>query len=186
MRRRATLGDERSGVAETNTGIVKLGVTQRLENSMITWGSGNPSPAPERVKEVEQKFGISFPSGYLGVVAEHDNACPTPRCFDIPDREAVFEHLVSFWKKGEHTCEQGIDEMWDQLSVWLPRYVFPFGLDPFGNCLCFDYRTADDSQPSQHPAVVFWDRDQASKENPDQALTFVASSFGELLHVLHD
>ncbi len=57
--------------------------------------------------------------------------------------------------------------------------VIPFAEDPFANMLCFDYRKND------QPKVVFWNHEKAC-DDKESAISYVCSTFTELMSMLHE
>ncbi|MPQ45127.1 SMI1/KNR4 family protein [Clostridium tarantellae] len=55
----------------------------------------------------------------------------------------------------------------------------PIAEDPFGNLICFDYRTTN------KPTIVFLDHEKAFN-NKNLALCKICNSFNELLAMLHE
>ncbi|HEL1761160.1 TPA: SMI1/KNR4 family protein [Streptococcus suis] len=54
----------------------------------------------------------------------------------------------------------------------LPSTLFPFGEDPFGNLLCFDY--------SDNQSAVFWNHEML--DNNGQNTVFMAQSFTDFIN----
>ncbi|WP_356724712.1 SMI1/KNR4 family protein [Paenibacillus sp. JJ-223] len=59
----------------------------------------------------------------------------------------------------------------------LPERIVPFGRDPFGNFLCFDYRSMQ-----ENPTIVFYDHES---EVEDEKIIYVCDTFTQLLSELY-
>lgn len=100
-----------------------------------------------QLDEFEAKYQISFPIAYKTLVIENNGDLPTKTLFNVSNgREAVFESLIN----------------WDQsrkvnIYFWMENLgldnVVPFGKDPFGNLICFDFNE------SAKPTIKFWDHE---------------------------
>lgn len=122
------------------------------------------------IERVEERLDIILPKDFKEVVKNYNGASPEKEAFDTDTKkERVFERLLHFnlTKKGN------ILEVLNWVKSNIEENVYPFGEDPFGNYICFDYRE------SNTPKIVFWDRDINRFE-------FVANSFEEFLNKLYD
>ncbi|EOQ05083.1 hypothetical protein KOY_02869 [Bacillus cereus VDM021] len=119
--------------------------------------------------EVERLFGFKLPDDYKNCIMENDGGFPEPNTFDCDDGriEAVFNALISF------TDEDLNIKMFSEFSS---QKLIPFGRDPFGNLLCFDYNDNADS-----PKVVFYN----CEETGSTLITPVCQSFTDLLDRLY-
>lgn len=98
----------------------------------------------------------------------------------MPHRpQAVFSHLLDYCHVQAEDKNPSILQVFESIRQRLPERVFPFAADPFGNFLCFDYRTKDT------PVVVFWDHETAF-QSPNDALEFVCNGFSDLMNLLYE
>ncbi|MGG1639101.1 SMI1/KNR4 family protein [Paenibacillus sp. NRS-1760] len=142
----------------------------------VKWILTKKELSSEEILTVEKKLDISFPSDFVECAKLNNGGQPVPDTFDLQGRRgAVFNALLSL----------NIDESRNILSVYeniktrLPRNIYPFADDPFGNYLCFDYRD------STSPVVVFWDHEHADNGQA-AALSYVCNSFSQLLNKLYE
>ncbi|QUG40138.1 SMI1/KNR4 family protein [Psychrobacillus sp. INOP01] len=119
-----------------------------------------------KIGEVENSFGFILPDDYKQCIIENNGGFPEPNVFDCDDGriEAVFNNLISFTNKDLNI------KMFYEFSS---QKLIPFGKDPFGNLLCFDYRYNEKS-----PKIVFYDCEETTK-------TSVCDSFTDLLERLY-
>jgi hypothetical protein len=123
------------------------------------------------VNSVAAKWGVKFPTKYVRIAAKYNGGCPDRDIFDVDGRpECVFDYLL--------TVPNGIVEWYDDTKDRLPDGVYPFATDPFGNAICFDYRTGP------KPTIVFWDH-EAVIDDPRQVLP-IAESFTAFLKHLYE
>lgn len=66
-------------------------------------------------------------------------------------------------------------EVLEDIEDRLPSTLFPFGEDPFGNLLCFDY--------SDNQSVVYWNHEML--DNNGHNTVFVAQSFTDFINSLY-
>lgn len=114
---------------------------------------------------VEARLNISLPKSYINQVLKTNGAHPDKNIFDTKSRkDCVFESLIN-WDRSRKA----------NIYFWLDNIkmenILPFGKDPFGNLICFDFSS------NRNPKVVFWDHEN------DQ-ITFIADSFDSFLQGL--
>lgn len=75
---------------------------------------------------------------------------PEPNLFEY-DNEAqgIFNDLISFTNP-----DLNMSMIYEYSKEELPERIVPFGRDPFGNFLCFDYRSMQ-----ENPTIVFYDHE---------------------------
>ncbi|WP_257130677.1 SMI1/KNR4 family protein [Bacillus pseudomycoides] len=145
------------------------------------------------VKESLKSTGFDFPIDYIECVAINNRGHVEPMLFDVEGIERVFGSLLSF----NPESEEFILETYDEYKEVLPIELFPIGVDPAGNLICFDFRDYGDQ-----PRVVFWEHEGAwekeaimesegitAEEAEEVARENVfneASNFTEFLNKLHD
>ena len=114
---------------------------------------------------VEARLNISLPKSYIDQVLNTNGAHPDKSIFDTKSRkDCVFESLIN-WDKSRKA----------NIYFWLDTIkmenILPFGKDPFGNLICFDFSSG------RNPQVVFWNHEN------DQ-ISFIADSFDSFLQDL--
>ena len=82
----------------------------------------------------------------------------------------MLNNFISF-NLGEDT---NIINLKRDLQDRLPNNFVPFGRDPFGNLLCFDY--------SDNQSVVFWNHEMLDNS---QGTIFVSKSFTDFINLLY-
>ena len=96
-----------------------------------------------------------------------NGAYPDKNVFDFQGRKGcVFESLIN-WDKARKA------NFYFWLEVIENKKIIPFGKDPFGNVICFDFSTSKDA-----PQIVFWNH-----ENGD--VSPIANSFDSFLNILN-
>nr|WP_040949623.1 SMI1/KNR4 family protein [Gorillibacterium massiliense] len=121
---------------------------------------------------VENNFGIKFPDDYKRCVKLNNGGYPEPNCFNMVDGEqGVFNNLLSFTNKNLN-----IMMFYDFAEESSIEGLVPIARDPFGNLLCFDYRSSNLS-----PEIIFYDHE----ETGDEAIIPVCRTFTELLDGLY-
>ncbi|WP_297425756.1 SMI1/KNR4 family protein [Clostridium sp.] len=141
----------------------------------LRWICENDNVEMETISKVEKKLYVKFPKDYIEMVMKNDGGYPKPNRFNLNGNEEVFNNLLSF---DEEDCSNIINT-YNDVSDRLVEKIIPFGEDPFGNLICFDYRNND------QPIVVFWEHERAFNDK-ESAITYVCDSFNELLLMLHD
>lgn len=149
--------------------LLMRGVFMRL---MWTYGHTIPQSF---IDEMENYFEVKLPLLYKQIVLEHDKGRPSFNCFDMPDsQEKMFLGLLSLdrddkYKTNVYSCDEALK------SQGLDTWLVPFGIDPFGNFICFDY-----SHKAAEPEIVYCDHETGFEPS------FVCGSFNEFLDILHD
>ncbi|WGV58804.1 SMI1/KNR4 family protein [Brevibacillus brevis] len=124
------------------------------------------------VATVEKKFGVRFPSDYRECVQKYNGGYPKPQKFDFDNgTQGVFNDLISFTDE-----VLNIQMFFDFKDDPCTMRIVPFGRDPFGNLLCFDFRNSLDK-----PQIVFYDHE----EKIEDAITPICTSFTELLERMY-
>ncbi|MDA7027418.1 SMI1/KNR4 family protein [Bacillus sp. CLL-7-23] len=137
----------------------------------ITWQQVQDPLNEQILSEVEESFGIKFPSDYKECVIRFNGGRPHPSVFNFKDGgTGEFGYLLSF------TEEPNIKMVYGLIADYLPKGVFPFATDFGGNKLCFDYRANKHS-----PSIVFYDHEQEEED----AIESICETFTELLDSLH-
>lgn len=115
------------------------------------------------IKEVETMYNITLPMDYKKVVLENNNARPSVSTFDTEvSKEHVFKKLLSL-------RQDDIENVYKAKSVLsaVDTNLFPFGIDPAGNFLCF-----------KNGIVCYW-------LHEDDSVYKVANNFTDFLNGLY-
>lgn len=159
----------------------------------LEWKYADNPVTEEIVKKIGQSMGIKFPKDYIDCVKVNHGANVIPYCFDVEGIERVFGSLLSF----DEESSDYIVKDYNNYRATLPNGVVPFGIDPAGNLICFDYKNHEED-----PIVVFWEHEDAwekealmesegitaeeAEEVARENVFYVASNFTEFLNKLHD
>ena len=126
---------------------------------MIGWS--NEVKLNTRIDVYEKEFEVKLPEDLKQIIENHNKAHIIPNCFKTKNgEEIIVKHFLSFNKE-------------DKLSAYfckrleqIPKDVFPFAVDPFGNFICL-----------QNSKIVFFDSETESYD-------FICNSVTELLNNL--
>ncbi|KWX88142.1 hypothetical protein AMQ83_08645 [Paenibacillus riograndensis] len=136
------------------------------------WLFAEESIDEETFRSVESTIGVTYPRDYEECVKKYNGGYPKPNKFDLHNGvQAIFMGLISF--TNENLNITMFSDFAEESSV---EGLVPFGRDPFGNLLCFDYRLNKTS-----PKVIFFDHEATGEE----AIITICNTFTELLDGLY-
>ena len=95
--------------------------------------------------EIENERHISFPNELKELIIEANAATPEKYNFMVGSVEKVLGAILSFNRN-----ESDTDSAFVALSVISDTNLVPFGIDPFGNYICYSLKDK---------SVVFWDHE---------------------------
>lgn len=95
--------------------------------------------------EIEKERQISFPKDLKELIITANAATPTKYNFMVNNSEKAFGAILSFNKN-----ETDTDSVFTALNTISDRNLLPFGIDPFGNYICYSLNTN---------FIVFWDHE---------------------------
>lgn len=95
--------------------------------------------------EIEKERNISFPNELKKLIMEANAATPSKYNFMIGNTEKVFGAVLSFNRN-----ESDTDTVFTALNTIKDVNLIPFGIDPFGNYICYSVRDK---------RIVFWDHE---------------------------
>ncbi len=116
-------------------------------------------------KKIEREYGIQIPLELKDFIIENNAATPSKYKFMMGDTEKVFGAVLSF-----NDGESDMDSFFDAISVIENTNIFPFGIDPFGNYICYVLNSN---------IIVFWDHET-------DKLTKVSDSLTNFLTALYE
>jgi len=117
----------------------------------VIWKFGNSDVTIEDIQFVENKLNYKLPKEFIKISLENDGGYPYPDTFFINSEDDVFNNLLSFKKDESSNLLDTYQEISDRLNS---DSIIPFGEDPFGNYLCFDFR-----ENKSIPKIVFFDHE---------------------------
>ncbi|MFF2484323.1 SMI1/KNR4 family protein [Paenibacillus sp. NPDC058071] len=124
------------------------------------------------IVSVEQLFKVTFPQDYKDCIKKYNGSYPVPDIFDYDNGgQGVFNDLISFTNS-----DMNITMFKYFAEDSFTKGIIPFGRDPFGNLICFDYRHTKEA-----PLIVFYDHE----EEGEAAITQICETFSELLNRLY-
>jgi hypothetical protein len=141
----------------------------------LRWICENDHVELATISNVETAFGVKFPKDYVEIIMKNDGGYPKPNRFNLNGNEEVFNNLLSFDEEDSSNMIATYNDVKDRLV----EKVIPFAEDPFGNLICFDYRT------NSQPTIVFWEHEKAFNDK-ESAMSYLCDSFTELLLILHE
>ena len=110
-----------------------------------------PTPkgvTPDALRQLELQWRVTLPQAYKNLVSKHQGMTPIPSTFNIGRVQNTFSVLLTV-TRDERWDEYSVSSTHESLSRYVPAGIYPFGLTPGGESLCFDYR-----QVSAQPRVV--------------------------------
>ena len=96
-------------------------------------------------EKIGEKRGIIFPEDLKKFILECNAATPSKYCFMVGNNERVFGAVLSF-----NLNETEAESVFDVLPIIVDKNLLPFGVDPFGNYICYAVREKE---------IVFWDHE---------------------------
>lgn len=118
----------------------------------------------EVFEEIEKERNISFPKELKDFIMETNAATPSNYNFMVGNNEKVLGAILSF-NRNEHDA----DSVFTALSVIDDNSLMPFGIDPFGNYICYSLKDNE---------VVFWEHEMGNVTSIGVSLT----NFIEMLY----
>lgn len=144
-------------------------------NNTVEW-IGGTKITEEQLILVQEQLSITYPEDFREFILKNSGAGPFPHSYNFEGRdEAVLNNIFDF----DLETEYNVIEEYGFIKDRIAEDVFPFGRDPFGNFICFDYR-----KDSTSPTVVFWDH-ELSREDSDN-LKLICNTFTEFIDKLYE
>ncbi len=114
--------------------------------------------------EIENERHISFPPELKKLIIEANAATPVKYNFMVGNTEKVLGAILSF-----NRDEIDTDTVFVALSAIIDTNLLPFGIDPFGNYICYALK---------NKSIVFWDHET-------DRVTFISKSLSEFIESLY-
>ena len=108
-------------------------------------------------QEIENERKISFPEELKGFILIANAATQSRYNFMVGNNEKVLGAVLSF-----NHGESDTDSVFTALSVIADSNLIPFGIDPFGNYICYDLK---------EKRVVFWNHETDKVDLTGKTLT---------------
>lgn len=118
----------------------------------------------ESLARAEKKLGQAIPEDLKKLIREGNAATPAQTHFMVRADEKVFGALLSY-----NENDTDADTVYAALNAGIDKSLIPFGIDPFGNYLCYK---ADSGE------IVYYDHEEDRYETVSNSLT----SFMESLY----
>ena len=106
--------------------------------------------------EIEEKRNISFPTELRDFILETNAATPSSYHFMVGNNERVLGAILSF-----NYNESDTDTVFTAFSTIEDSNLIPFGIDPFGNYICYSLKDK---------TVVFWNHETNEVNSTDKTL----------------
>lgn len=123
----------------------------------ITWKYKIDLEDASVFEEIEKNRGILFPEELKAFIRNTNAATPSNYNFMVGNNERVLGAILSF----NHE-EMDADSVFSALSAVDDKNLIPFGIDPFGNYIC--YSLADQT-------IVFWEHENGNITSTNTSLT---------------
>lgn len=108
-------------------------------------------------EEIEKKRGILFPEELKAFIRDTNAATPSNYNFMVGNNERVLGAILSF----NHE-EIDVDSVFPALSSIDDKNLIPFGIDPFGNYICYSL---------EDKTIVFWEHENGNITSTNTSLT---------------
>ncbi len=130
----------------------------------ITWKYKIDVADPNVFQELEKERNISFPEELKDFILKANAATPSSYRFMVGSNERVFGAVLSFNRN-----ETDADSVFTACSVIKDDSLIPFGIDSFGNYICYSWK---------ENTVVFWDHETGKVDSTGKNLAdFLASLY---------
>jgi hypothetical protein len=115
------------------------------EKMDITWKYTTEIQNKNVFSEIEKERNIEIPVELKEFINKTNSGTPSQYNFMLGNIEKVFGAVLSYNKN-----EEGVDSVFTALEVVKNKDLLPFGIDPFGNYICYSLK--------EH-VIVFWDHE---------------------------
>ncbi|MGL6107314.1 SMI1/KNR4 family protein [Romboutsia sp.] len=135
----------------------------------IQWQFTSDNGTIEDIKKIEEITNVKLPKEYVQCVLLNNGGYPDKNTFDIENEKGkVFEYLLGISEEDDEDVLSIYKLFNDNQKV----DVVPFGMDPFGNYLCFKYNNKDEYN------VIFLDHENKNEK-------FISKDFVGFINKLH-
>ena len=113
---------------------------------------------------IEKERQILFPDELKEFILKTNASTPSRYNFMLGNNERVFGAVLCF-----NENEPEVDSVFDALEVIEDKDLIPFGIDPFGNYICYSLK---------EKKIVFWNHETGRTESTEKSLEdFVESLY---------
>lgn len=142
------------------------------------------------IKDFEKEYSISLPNSYRNLMLKHNGVSFEQNTFNYLGKNmelnissieflpfgipmtGVASHIINYYQI-EKNCR-------------LSENIIPFGLNEFGNYICFDY-SQDDVKNNPPIVIMYYDEFIIDEHNnPKMIISPVANSFDDFLEILYE
>lgn len=102
----------------------------------IKWVRGRTLNSPKMMQDVAATLGCVLPEDYIRIAMRHNGAKPIPGDFAAGGQEYTFERLLPVNEDASFTVADAMQALRGEETG---LKLYPFGIDPEGNMLCFHY-----------------------------------------------
>jgi len=162
-----------------------MGIIEKkpIEWQSYLWEQSRPASSSD-IERVERELEVHFPDDYRPIAMEHQGEAPKQSLFDFLENGqqttsvmgVLFHFLEDKSEAGYYSYN--LLENYRNRQHLLPPQVIPFGEDPSGNSIAFDFR-----QASQKPTIVFVNHEAVEEAN---WVSEIAENFRAFLNLLYE
>lgn len=107
----------------------------------IEWEFTSNNGTIEDIKAIEEVTNLKLPKEYIECALLNNGGYPNKNTFDTENEKGkVFEYLLGISKEDD----ENVVSTYELLSDEYKENTVPFGMDPFGNYICFRYNTKNE------------------------------------------
>ena len=128
---------------------------------------------PTDVEQLEKDWCVRLPEEYKHIAPRYHGMNPSPNVFDIGAGANVLTCLLTLTPTPGREV-YAVARRYNLIKPYVPAGIFPFGITPGGENICFDYRDA----PAGQPRVVL--------VTVEMEIYLISNSFREFLAGLHE
>ncbi len=143
----------------------------------MKWNDGSLIANKNSLSIIEEEWDVVLPTSFSKIISHNNNGYSDLPVFDTDKNQRMFSGFLNF----DIGTKYDVLNTYQDIKDRLPRKVFPFGFDPFGNFLCFNY-----NEKKTNPKIVFWHHEYYIKdENENYDIELVENSFEEFIGKLY-
>lgn len=117
------------------------------------------------LRSISQKYNVTIPDDLVKLLNEANAATPSKTKFMLRVDEKILGAVLSF-----NPGEAEADSFETAMSVGFDKDIIPFGIDPFGNYICYNGKDG---------SIVFFDHEEDS-------ITKISDSLEDFLNLLYE